>query len=100
MPIPELAPSRLRAAGPLGLVLLLACGRTDMALVPSTGGESSSSGESSSEDSGTTGGSTEGETDLPPTTVGLAWLVDNDDPWVQRFIGIVHARRVVEGRGG
>jgi DNA-binding transcriptional LysR family regulator len=31
-------------------------------------------------------------TDLPPTTVGLAWLVDNDDPWVQRFIGIVRGR--------
>ncbi|MCA9655953.1 MAG: hypothetical protein H6712_15140 [Myxococcales bacterium] len=72
MPIPELAPSRLRAAGPLGLVLLLACGRTDMALVPSTGGDSSSSGESSSEDSGTTGGSTEGETDLPPTTISTS----------------------------
>jgi DNA-binding transcriptional LysR family regulator len=31
-------------------------------------------------------------TDLPPTTVGLAWLVDNDDAWVQRFIGIVRGR--------
>jgi DNA-binding transcriptional LysR family regulator len=30
--------------------------------------------------------------DLPPTTIGLAWLVDNDDPWVQRFIGIVRGR--------
>lgn len=31
-------------------------------------------------------------TDLPPATVGLAWLVENDDPWVQRFIGIVRGR--------
>ena len=30
--------------------------------------------------------------DLPTTTVGLAWLVDNEDPWVQRFIGIVRGR--------
>lgn len=30
--------------------------------------------------------------DLPPTTVGLAWLVDNDDPRVQTFIGIVRGR--------
>jgi DNA-binding transcriptional LysR family regulator len=31
-------------------------------------------------------------TDLPTTTVGLAWLIDNEDPWVQRFIGIVRGR--------
>ena len=31
-------------------------------------------------------------TDLPPTKVGLAWLVDNDDPRVQTFIGIVRGR--------
>jgi DNA-binding transcriptional LysR family regulator len=31
-------------------------------------------------------------TDLPTTTVGLAWLVDNEDPWAQRFIGIVRGR--------
>jgi len=31
-------------------------------------------------------------TDLPPTTVGLAWLVDNDDPRAQIFIGIVRGR--------
>lgn len=31
-------------------------------------------------------------TDLPPTTVGLAWLVDNDDERVQVFIGIVRGR--------
>jgi DNA-binding transcriptional LysR family regulator len=31
-------------------------------------------------------------TDLPSTTIGLAWLVDNEDPWVQRFIGIVRGR--------
>jgi DNA-binding transcriptional LysR family regulator len=31
-------------------------------------------------------------TDLPPTTIGLAWLVDNEDPRVQTFIGIVRGR--------
>jgi DNA-binding transcriptional LysR family regulator len=31
-------------------------------------------------------------TDLPPTTVGLAWLVDNDDERVQVFVGIVRGR--------
>jgi DNA-binding transcriptional LysR family regulator len=31
-------------------------------------------------------------TDLPPTKVGLAWRVDNEDPRVQRFIGIVRGR--------
>jgi DNA-binding transcriptional LysR family regulator len=31
-------------------------------------------------------------TDLPPTTIALAWLVDNDDPRVQTFIGIVRGR--------
>lgn len=30
--------------------------------------------------------------DLAPTTVGLAWLIDNDDPRVQTFIGIVRGR--------
>ncbi len=30
--------------------------------------------------------------DLPPTKVGLAWLVDNDDPRIQTFIGIVRGR--------
>ena len=38
-------------------------------------------------------------TDLPPTTVGLTWLVDNDDPWVQRFIGIVRGRTERSSRG-
>jgi DNA-binding transcriptional LysR family regulator len=38
-------------------------------------------------------------TDLPSTTVGLAWLVDNDDPWVQRFIGIVRGRTERSSRG-
>lgn len=38
-------------------------------------------------------------TDLPPTTVGLAWLVDNDDPWVQRLIGIVRGRTERSSRG-
>jgi DNA-binding transcriptional LysR family regulator len=31
-------------------------------------------------------------TDLPPTKIGLAWLVDNDDDRVQTFIGIVRGR--------
>jgi len=30
--------------------------------------------------------------DLPPTKVGLAWLVDNEDERVQTFIGIVRGR--------
>ena len=38
-------------------------------------------------------------TDLPPTTVGLAWLVENEDPWVQRFIGIVRGRTERSSRG-
>ncbi|GAA1141973.1 LysR family substrate-binding domain-containing protein [Nocardioides aquiterrae] len=38
-------------------------------------------------------------TDLPTTTVGLAWLVENDDPWVQRFIGIVRGRTERSSRG-
>ncbi|MFC7494121.1 MULTISPECIES: LysR substrate-binding domain-containing protein [unclassified Nocardioides] len=37
--------------------------------------------------------------DLPPTKVGLAWLVDNEDPWVQRFIGIVRGRTERSSRG-
>jgi DNA-binding transcriptional LysR family regulator len=31
-------------------------------------------------------------TDLSPTTVGIAWLVENEDPRVQVFIGIVRGR--------
>jgi hypothetical protein len=30
--------------------------------------------------------------DLPSTQVGLTWLVDNDDPRIQTFIGIVRGR--------
>ena len=37
-------------------------------------------------------------TDLPSTTVGLAWLDDNEDPWVQRFIGIVRGRTARSSR--
>ena len=37
-------------------------------------------------------------TDLPPTTVGLAWLVDNDDDRVQEFIGIVRGRTARSSR--
>jgi DNA-binding transcriptional LysR family regulator len=38
-------------------------------------------------------------TDLPPSTVGLGWLVENEDPWVQRFIGIVRGRTERSSRG-
>ena len=38
-------------------------------------------------------------TDLPSTTIGLAWLVDNDDPRVQTFIGIVRGRTDRSSRG-
>jgi DNA-binding transcriptional LysR family regulator len=31
-------------------------------------------------------------TDLASTKIGLIWLIDNEDPWVQRFIGIVRGR--------
>jgi DNA-binding transcriptional LysR family regulator len=37
-------------------------------------------------------------TDLPTTTVGLAWLVDNDDERVQAFIGIVRGRTARSSR--
>ena len=38
-------------------------------------------------------------TDLEPTKVGLAWRIDNEDPWVQRFIGIVRGRTERSSRG-
>jgi len=38
-------------------------------------------------------------TDLPPTQVGLTWLVDNDDPRIQTFIGIVRGRSERSSRG-
>ncbi len=38
-------------------------------------------------------------TDLPSTKVGLAWLVDNEDPRVQEFIGIVRGRTERSSRG-
>ena len=37
--------------------------------------------------------------DLPPTKVGLAWLVDNEDARVQEFIGIVRGRTERSSRG-
>ena len=37
--------------------------------------------------------------DLPPTKIGLAWLVDNDDERVQTFIGIVRGRTERSTRG-
>ena len=38
-------------------------------------------------------------TDQPSTTVGLAWLVENDDPRLQTFIGIVRGRSERSSRG-
>ena len=38
-------------------------------------------------------------TDLEPTKVGLAWLIDNDDPLVQVFIGVVRGRSANSSRG-
>jgi DNA-binding transcriptional LysR family regulator len=37
--------------------------------------------------------------DLPPTTVALAWRVDNEDARVQSFIGIVRGRTERSSRG-
>lgn len=37
--------------------------------------------------------------DLPDTTVGLAWRVDDEDPLVQRFIGVVRGRSERSSRG-
>lgn len=37
--------------------------------------------------------------DLPPTTVGLGWLVENEDERVQVFIGIVRGRTERSTRG-
>lgn len=36
--------------------------------------------------------------ELEPTTVGLAWLVDHDDPRVQDLVGIVRGRTVNSSR--
>ncbi|WP_205472274.1 LysR substrate-binding domain-containing protein [Nocardioides sp. SYSU D00038] len=38
-------------------------------------------------------------TDLPPTRIGLAWLVDNDEERVQSFIGVVRGRTERSSRG-
>jgi DNA-binding transcriptional LysR family regulator len=37
--------------------------------------------------------------DLPDTSVGLTWRLDNDDPRVQTFIGIVRGRSENSSRG-
>ena len=37
-------------------------------------------------------------TDLPPTTVGLAWLVDRDDADTQEFVGVVRGRTANSSR--
>jgi hypothetical protein len=36
--------------------------------------------------------------DLPPTTVGLAWRIDDEDERVQTFIGIVRGRTARSSR--
>ena len=36
---------------------------------------------------------------VDPTTVGLAWLVDRDDPLLQEFVGVVRGRRAGSSRG-
>ncbi|WP_121251434.1 LysR family substrate-binding domain-containing protein [Nocardioides ferulae] len=38
-------------------------------------------------------------TDLPPTTVGLAWLVEHDDERTQAFVGVVRGRTARSSRG-
>jgi DNA-binding transcriptional LysR family regulator len=38
-------------------------------------------------------------TDLPETQIGLAWRVDDDDPRVEEFIGIVRGRTERSSRG-
>jgi DNA-binding transcriptional LysR family regulator len=38
-------------------------------------------------------------TGVPESPVGLAWLVDNDDPDVESFIGIVRGRTARSSRG-
>ena len=38
-------------------------------------------------------------TDLATTKIGLAWLVDNEDPRIQTFIGIVRGRTERSSRG-
>lgn len=37
-------------------------------------------------------------TDLPPTGIGLAWLVERDDARTQEFVGIVRGRSVRSSR--
>ena len=38
-------------------------------------------------------------TDVAPTQIGLAWLVDNEDDRFERFIGVVRGRRATSSRG-
>ena len=38
-------------------------------------------------------------TDLPPTRVGLAWLVERDDETTQAFVGVVRGRTARSSRG-
>lgn len=36
--------------------------------------------------------------DLPPTTIGLAWLIDRDDERTQAFVGVVRGRSANSSR--
>lgn len=38
-------------------------------------------------------------TDLEPTTVGLAWRIDHDDPRLETFVGVVRGRTARSSRG-
>ena len=37
-------------------------------------------------------------TDLDPTTVALAWLIERDDERAQRFVGVVRGRTARSSR--
>lgn len=37
-------------------------------------------------------------TDAPPTRIGLAWRADDDNPWIDEFIGVVRGRTANSSR--
>lgn len=37
-------------------------------------------------------------TDAPTTTIGLAWRIDDDNPWIAEFIGVVRGRTAKSSR--
>ena len=37
--------------------------------------------------------------DLSPTRIGLAWRIDDDDPRLEDFIGVVRGRTARSSRG-